>query len=478
MHAPIAQTLTGFALAVLMVLTPADAAAAAADEGGQDLRASAAVRGLDLNVFGRPLSLGSAGAALEGAPAAAAEAAGVALTEASATSVRAQPERRRQASERCLPEVELFDLVGVTTACGESRAQLLPELFSADFPRHLGASLMDPATARAESRPQVTDNGGPQAVGRGSVGAAAIGDLRPLRPATELLQSLLEALTSRGEQTVGSASTSVGPQLARVLDPLAASMGVGPMDSVRPVTRLLAQLVEGAGRSTGLVSIKLATSSATANTGPDQVTSLARTSGGEVDLLPGMAPSGAPLLSISFGPVESTSRFDRSTGARSSEHRAAPVRIRFNLPLAGAGVTEVEVRPGAPVTFLAGTPLETTIGLGGGARMTGESGSASFAYGASLQLLKGIGPAEARGLDLRLGHARSGTGDEPPLAGAGGAAPAEGERPGTGSRARDAAQRPPAALLAAVALALAANLAGVGIVGGSRRRRARRGIQP
>ena len=140
------------------------------------------------------------------------------------------------------------------------------------------------------------------------------------------------------------------------------------------------------------------------------MTATATAAGAQIDLLPGLAAGGAPLLSIIVGQAKSVSTFDRGTAKSTPTFDAAVARVHLGLPLLGAAGLDIPIQLNAPLTLLAGTPLETTISLGAGRTVTDPAtGSvASYADGVSVQLLKGLNG----GIDLELAHAETGAGGQ------------------------------------------------------------------
>ena len=127
-------------------------------------------------------------------------------------------------------------------------------------------------------------------------------------------------------------------------------------------------------------------------------------------MLPALTVGGAPLLSIIVGQAKSVSTFDRGTAKSTPTFDAAVARVRLGLPLLGTPVTDIPIQLGAPLTLLAGTPLETTISLGAGRTVTDPNTGAvaSYADGVSIQLLKGLNG----GIGLELAHAETGAGGQ------------------------------------------------------------------
>jgi len=339
--------------------------------------ATAAARGLDLNLFGTRVTIGQSSAIVNSEPSAKASGAGVALvsgtvsnSEVHGTGQSASPPKA------CVVNLPVANLLTVNLACGESRVD--------------------------------TNNGLPSAFGAGSVAGVDLSGISLLQPVIDLLQSLLNAILPVVDQTVGTVLTTLGPTLGNVLGPLAGNLGLGTNSNVAPVSGLVTSLLDGIKKATGLLTVKLGDSTAQAVTTASAVTASANAAGAQIDLLPGLAAGGAPLLSIIVGSAKSTSTFDRSTAKSTPAFDAAVVRVRLGVPLLGAAVTEIPIAFNTPITLLAGTPLESTISLGAGHTMTDpETGAvASYADGVSVQLLKGLNG----GIGLELAHAETGVG--------------------------------------------------------------------
>jgi LPXTG-motif cell wall-anchored protein len=203
---------------------------------------------------------------------------------------------------------------------------------------------------------------------------------------------------------------AIGPTLGGILGPLAGNLGLNTGSNVAPVSGLVTSLLDGIKKATGLVGIKLGDSTAQTVTAPTAVTATANAAGAQIDLLPGLALGGAPLLSIIVGQAKSVSTFDRGTAQSTPSFDAAVVRVHLGLPLLGAAGVDIPVQLNAPLTLLAGTPLETTISLGAGRTVTDPTTGAvaSYADGVSIQLLKGLNG----GIGLELAHAESGVGGQ------------------------------------------------------------------
>ena len=341
--------------------------------------ATAAARGLDLNLFGTHVTIGQSSAVVSTPSSAKASGAGVALVSGTvSTSEVTQPDQTQAPAKACVLSLPIASLLNLNLACGESRVD--------------------------------THNASPTAFGSGSVASADIGGGTLLQPVLDLLQSLLNALLPVVDQTVGTVVNALGPTLGNILGPLAGNLGLGSNSTVAPVSTLVSSLLDAVKKATSLVGVKLGDSTAQAVTTGTAVTATANAAGAQIDLLPGVALGGAPLLSVIVGQAKSVSTYDRGTAQSTPTFDAAVARVRLGLPLLGGGITDIPIQLNQPLTLLAGTPLESTITLGGG-RTTKDpaTGSvASYADGVSIQLLKGLNG----GIGLELAHAETGAGGQ------------------------------------------------------------------
>jgi hypothetical protein len=375
-----AIALTAFVMtAVLALPSSADTTTQTVESRPESFIATAAARGLDLNVFGTHVTVGQSSAVVNSTPVAKASGAGVALISGTvSTSEVNGPNQSAAPPKACVLNLPVAGLLTVELACGESRVD--------------------------------TNNGAPSAFGAGAVAGIDVDALNVLQPVIDLLQSLLNALLPVVDQTVGTVLNTLTPTLGNLLAPLAGNIGLNSGSTVAPVTGLVNNLLDGVDRATSLLEIKLGDSSSQAVTSADKVTANAVASGAEINLLPGLTLGGAPLLSIIVGSAKSTSVFDRGTAVSTPSFDAAIARIRLGLPLLGGSVTEIPIQLNTPLTLLAGTPLESTISLGAGRKVVDQNtgSAASYADGVSIQLLKGING----GIGLELAHAETGAGGQ------------------------------------------------------------------
>jgi hypothetical protein len=337
--------------------------------------ATAAARGLDLNLFGTKVTIGQASALINSTPLARASGAGVVLAPGTVSSSEVTAANQSAAPPKaCVLNLPVATLLAVELACGESRVD--------------------------------TGAAGPQAFGKGSVAGVDVAALNALDPVVQLLQTLLAQLLPVVDQTVGSVITSL-PAIGGLVGSLAGTLGLGSTSNVAPVSSLVSSLLDGVKRATGLVDISLGESIAQGVTTASAVTATATAAGAQIDLLPGLTVGGTPLLSIIVGQAKSVSTFDRGTAKSTPTFDAAVARVHLGALLGGV---DLPIQLGAPLTLLAGTPLETTISLGAGRTVTDPNTGAvaSYADGVSIQLLKGLNG----GIGLELAHAETGAGGQ------------------------------------------------------------------
>lgn len=341
--------------------------------------ATAAARGLELNLFGTRVTVGQASALVNSSPLAKASGAGVALIAGTVSNSEVNAlEQGATPPKACQLNVPLGELLSVALACGESRVD--------------------------------THNASPSAYGAGSVAGVDVLGGTSLDTVTNLLTQLLQALQPVVDQTVGAVLPTLNSTLGGLLGGLAGNLGLGSGSTVAPVSGLVQSLIDGLKRATQLLDVQVGASTAQAVTTGPAVTATANAAGAQIDLLPGLTLGGAPLLSIIVGQAKSVSTFDRRTATSTPSFDAAVARVRLGLPLLGGTVTDIPVQLNQPLTLLAGTPLESTISLGAGRTVTDPitGAVASYADGVSIQLLKGVGG----GITLELAHAETGAGGQ------------------------------------------------------------------
>ena len=341
--------------------------------------ATAAARGLDLQVFGTHVTIGQSSAMVNSTPFAKASGAAVALVPGTVSNSEVSgPNQSAAPPKACVLDLPVAGLITVELACGESRVD--------------------------------TTNGAPSAFGAGTVAGVDLLGTNLLAPVVNLLQSLLNALLPVVDQTVGTVLNTLTPTLGNLLGGLAGNLGLGQGSNVAPVSGLVNNLLDGIERATQLLDVRVGTSTSQAVTTAEKVTATANAAGAQIDLLPGLTLGGAPLLSIIVGQAKSVSVFDRGTAKSTPSFDAAVARVRLGIPLLGAQVTDIPIQLNQPLTLLAGTPLESTISLGAGRTVTDPNTGAvaSYADGVSVHLLKGLNG----GIGLELAHAETGAGGQ------------------------------------------------------------------
>jgi len=357
------------ALAALVVsafmVVPSPASAQTVQTRAESFIATASARALNLSILNLNVTVGGSGIQMTSAPAGKATGAGVLLAPGTISTVEATTAGQALAPPKaCVVDLPLLNLIDVELACGEARVD--------------------------------TNPGGPQTFGRGSVAAINVGGQQILA----LLAPVLDVLTPLLDQVLGTVQPVLGSLLGNLTGPLLTQLNVDPN------TGLVSSLVDGLKQATQLATIRLGDSTSQGITEPGKITATANAQGGQIDVLPGLALGGAPLLSIVVGSAKATSVFDRAGGTSTPGFDAAILTVKLGLPILG-GVTEIPVKLGAPLTLLAGTPLESTIALGAGTTTRNPDGSvSSVADGVKIHLLKGI----SGGILLELAHAESSIG--------------------------------------------------------------------
>jgi hypothetical protein len=378
------QRVGAIALSALLMTAvlalPASAQSQTVETRPESYIATAAARGLDLNLFGTRVTIGQSSAMINSTPLAKASGAGVALASGTvSTSEVSGPDKNAAPPKACVLNLPVASLLTVELACGESRVN--------------------------------TAGGAPSAYGAGAVAGVDLLGTSLLDPIITLLRSLLDQLLPVVDQTVGTVTGALTPVLGNLLGGLAGNLGLGTGSTVAPVTTLVDNLLDGVERATQLLDVKVGDSNSTTATTATAVTAVANAAGAQIDLLPGLTLGGAPLLSIIVGQAKSVSTFDRATAKSTPTFDAAVARVRLGLPLLNSsGVTDIPIQLNQPLTLLAGTPLESTISLGAGRTVTDPNTGAvaSYADGVSIQLLKGLNG----GIGLELAHAETGVGGQ------------------------------------------------------------------
>ncbi len=363
------------ALSALVVgaflVIPSPASAQTVQTRAESFIATASARALNLSLLGNNITVGASGIQMTSAPLAKATGGGVLLAPGTVSTVETTgPSQAIAPPKACLLNLPLLSLLSLQLACGEAKVDSTP--------------------------------GAPQAFGQGSVAAIDVGGQQVLA----LLAPVLDALAPLLDQVLGTVTGALTPIVGNLLTGLVGTAGTG-VDLTQPVS----SLVDVIKQATQLASIRLGTSTSQGLTETGKVSAIATAQGGQIDVLPGLALGGAPLISIIVGSAKATSVFDRSGGTSTPGFDAAILTVKLGLPILG-GLTEIPVKLGQPLTLLAGTPLESTIALGAGSTTKNPDGSvSSVADGVSIHLLKGI----SGGIKLELAHAESGIGGQSQL---------------------------------------------------------------
>ncbi|MFP5318664.1 MAG: hypothetical protein ACLGI2_10265 [Acidimicrobiia bacterium] len=327
--------------------------------------ASASARGLDLNLFGNRLTIGSSNALIDSSPKAQAQGAGVALiagtvADALATGVNVTD----TPPQACVANLPLLGLLTVALACGEANA--------------------------------TTADGMPKAAATGKIASVDVGGT--------LLNPILQAVGNLLDQTLGAVVDPLTQLLGGLLNPLLGTLNLNLQNTVQ-------DLLDGLGQVTGLLSVRVGPAASQAITTTDKVNGTAIAQGAVIELLPGLSALGAPLLTITVGDARATvdvtrpsaSTDDPTAAVATPAYQAALVKVDLGVPVLG-NVTSIPVSLGAPITLFAGTILESTIALGGGSTGDGPNGSKfAIADGVSIHLLKGLNG----GIGIALAHAEA-----------------------------------------------------------------------
>ncbi len=357
-----AIALSALVVSAFLVL-PSPASAETVQTRAESFKGAANARALNLILLGNAITIGASGMEISSAgPSAKASGGGLLLAPGTVSTIETTgPGQVLAPPKACLLALPLLGLLNVNLACGEAKVD--------------------------------STVGAPQASATGSVAAIDIGGQQILA----LLAPVLDALTPLLDQVIGTVTGLLNPLLGGLLPGLVSTLGLDPN------TSLVQSLVDGLKKATQLATVRLGNSTSQGISEPGKVSAIATAQGGQIDVLPGLALGGAPLLSIVVGSAKATSVFDRSGGTSTPGFDAAILTVKLGLPLLGT-LTEIPVKLGAPLTLLAGTPLESTITLGAGKTTTNADGSvSSVADGVKIELLKGI----SGGIVLELAHAES-----------------------------------------------------------------------
>lgn len=327
--------------------------------------ASASARGLDLNLFGNRLTIGSSNALIDSSPKAQAQGAGVAIIAGTVANALATGANVTDTPpQACVANLPLLGALTVALACGEANA--------------------------------TTADGMPKAAATGKIASVDVGG--------SLLNPILQAVGNVLNATLGTVVDPLTQLLGGLLNPLLGTLNLNLQNTVQ-------DLLDGLGRVTGLLSVRVGPAASQAITTTDKVNGTAIAQGAVIEVLPGLSALGAPLATITVGDARATvdvtrpsaSTNDPAAAVATPAFQAALVKVDLGVPLLG-NVTSIPVSLGAPLTLLAGTILESTIAVGGGSTGDGPNGSKfAIADGVSIQLLKGLNG----GIGIALAHAEA-----------------------------------------------------------------------
>ncbi len=239
-------------------------------------------------------------------------------------------------------------------------------------------------------------SGNPAASGAGSLPQITFG-------------SNLSALTAPISSTTTPTVTSLLGPVQTLLNTVNSSAGAAlPTPAGVALNALIADLENISSSSVAdLVTVHLGTSTSTiatsSNSAGDTIeTASTTTTGTSIDLLPGLL-GGSPLATITLGHNSATTAVDRTTGAVTASDDPSAVSVT----LAGVPVSIGQGTGQTPI--LAGTPLASTIQIGGGSATPGQGSGSAQAGSVDLNLLTGI----SGGIRLDLASSRTSADDAP-----------------------------------------------------------------
>ena len=299
-----AIALSALVVSAFLVI-PSPASAQTVQTRAESFIATANARALNLEILGLKVTVGASGIEMTSAPAAKATGGGVLLVPGTVSTVQTTgPSQVLAPPKACVLNLPLAGLLNLQLACGEAKVDSTP--------------------------------GAPQAFGSGSVAAIDVGGQQILA----LLAPVLDALAPLLDQVLGTVTGALTPIVGNLLGGLVGGAG---LDLNAPVS----SLVDIINNATNLATIKLGNSTSQGLSETGKVSAIATAQGGQIDVLPGLALGGAPLLSIIVGSAKATSVFDRSGGTSTPGFDAAILTVKLGLPILG-GLTEIPVKLGAP----------------------------------------------------------------------------------------------------------------------------------
>ncbi len=358
--------LTAVVLAATLGTLPAAAEETVVVRSPEAYVASSLARGLDINLFGTRLTIGASRTLIDSSPNAEAQGAGVLLVAGTVADASvAGANQSDDPPKACILDLDL-GLLGLEAACGDAAAN--------------------------------TPGGLPQAIATGAVaGVDLLG--------TSVLDPILAPLAELLDDTVAMALDPLLGLLGPLLEPLLGALNLNT-DS------LVSDLLDGIRRATGVLAVRLGATAASATTDPSTVLAQGAADGAVIEVLPGLTPLGAPLLTIRVGEARASVQLTRpapnedspATAAATASFDAALATVALGLPLLGPDVTEIPIGLGQPIVLLEGTPLEIRISVGAGSVTDIDNGGKmAVADGVSIELLRGLNG----GIGLQLAHAEA-----------------------------------------------------------------------
>lgn len=185
-----------------------------------------------------------------------------------------------------------------------------------------------------------------------------------------------------------------------------------------PLGTVLLLLAKASNTSlTSLVSSNLGGSTSTVGATGTTADARSSTDGSSISFLNGLGAGGGALLTVTVGQAVATVSLDRTTGKVTAADTPAAVSVTLDSPVTGS--QSFAVAPGASQTFLAGTPLATTVAAGSGTATSGTGKGTAAAAGVTVHALQGLGASTATGanggLDIALASTSAAIGATVPV---------------------------------------------------------------
>jgi hypothetical protein len=212
------------------------------------------------------------------------------------------------------------------------------------------------------------------------------------------LGSGLSALTAPISSTVSSTVTTLLGPVQTALSTVNSTAGAAlPTTGGISLNTLISDLEHiSLSGVADLATVDLGTSTSSITTATNSAghvieTATTTTTGTTINLLPGLL-GGSPLATVTVGHNSATTAVDRTTGAVTASDDPSDVSVTI------AGQT-ISIGEGTgPTPILAGTPLASTIEVGGGSATPGQGSGSAQAGDVELNLLTGV----EGGIDLDL----------------------------------------------------------------------------